>query len=159
MTFTGKTSLRITGRYVVVQGLIFEDCELRSLIVSFVQAKRCRVTGCRFLNSNRGSGRAVFTFGDGADDNRVDHCRLINTVGRSVQIIIGGYAEKHGPPLRNRIDHNLFHATDEATVPTPGQSAVFADPKFVDATAGDYRRREGDGPRLGASGESLQAGP
>ena len=107
-TFTGKTSLRITGRHVVVRGLVFDGCELRPRIVAFLGAKRCRVTECRFLNSNRGSGRAVVTFGDGADDNRVDHCEFIHTVGRCVQVLIGSYAKDHGPPSRNRIDHNLF---------------------------------------------------
>jgi parallel beta-helix repeat protein len=82
-----------------------------------------------------------------------------NRVERNV--VVGSKAPllrvDHAPG--NVITGNLFHATDEATVPTPGQSAVFADPKFVDATAGDYRRREGDGLMLGASGEPLQAGP
>ena len=108
VTFTAKTSFRITGRHVIVQGLTFDGCELKSLIVVFQGAKHCRVTRCRFVNSDRGSGRAVVTFGDGADDSRLDHCALMHTVGRSVQILIGSHAKKHGPPRRNRIDHNLF---------------------------------------------------
>jgi poly(beta-D-mannuronate) lyase len=108
VTFSGKTSLRIGGQHLIVRGLVFDGCDLKTLIVNFVEAKYCRVTECRFLNSNHGSGRAVFTFGNGADDNRVDHCRLLNTTGRSVQVIVGSHAQKHGPPARNRIDHNLF---------------------------------------------------
>ncbi len=108
VTFTGKTSLQLRGHHVVVRGFTFDGCVLPNRIVLFEQAKHCRVTECRFLNSNSGSGAAVVTFNHGADDNRLDHCEIINTVGRCVQVRIGAYAAEHGPPRRNRIDHNLF---------------------------------------------------
>lgn len=107
VVLTGKTSLGLTGSHVVVRGLTFDECELTAPIVSLVQAKHCRITECRLLNSSQG-GRPVISFGDGADDNRVDHCQFIQTVGRCVQFRIGSHAVKHGPPSRNHIDHNLF---------------------------------------------------
>ncbi|MGD8240162.1 MAG: polysaccharide lyase 6 family protein, partial [Armatimonadota bacterium] len=108
VTFTGKTSLQLRGHHVVVRGFTFDGCVLPGKIVLFQQATHCRVTECRFLNSNSGSGSAVVTFNDGADDNRLDYCEIINTVGRCVQVRVGNYAVEHGPPSRNRIDHNLF---------------------------------------------------
>ncbi len=104
--FSGVSSFRIGGQHVVVRGLAFEDCELELSPISFGNARYCRVTDCRF--TDLGGRVSVVRFEGRAEHNRVDHCEFKDIVGRSVQVKINEDSVKDGPPLSNRIDHNLF---------------------------------------------------
>ncbi len=66
------------------------------------------MTECSFENSTQVGGTALVSFRNGAHDNRVDHCRFVNTRYRSVVVAVDDKSLEIGPPVRNRIDHNLF---------------------------------------------------
>ena len=107
--FTGDVRIRITGSHVVMRKITFDKCSVSyryGAILYLWEAKHCRVTECRFLNT---SGRTPpIRIRRLAHDNRIDHCLFINTAQRCIQIIYCDHPKKGGPCLRNRIDHNLF---------------------------------------------------
>lgn len=100
------------------------------------------------------AGRAGILVGDGRDkdwgekgianqapyDNRFVNNVIVGKTGTLLAV--------NGAP-ENRIERNLFHATDEAAVPEAGDQPLFADPLFLDPDTGDYRLRP-ESPALGA---------
>ena len=103
VTFTGDTAFTLTGSHIVMRGFAFDTCPLTSSLVTIHSAKNCRVTACRFLNSTEGKAPVVMVMGPAAD-NRLDHCDLIHTVGRCLQVRVNS----EQAPVRTRIDHNRF---------------------------------------------------
>lgn len=91
-----------------MQGFRFDECELKATPLALNGARHCRVTDCHFANITKGPSPsyAALWIQNKAADNRVDHCSFSNIAGRSVQVRI---RSKDDLPLRNRIDHNLFH--------------------------------------------------
>jgi poly(beta-D-mannuronate) lyase len=108
VTLFGKTKIEITGSHTVMQGFLFQDCKLEATPLALNGAQHCRVTDCRFADITQGKRPtyAAVWIQNNAADNRVDHCRFSNIEGRSVQVRIRNETDL---PLRNRIDHNLFH--------------------------------------------------
>lgn len=107
----GSPAIEITGAHIEVRGLAFKDCTFKPGTrgaVNFNGARHCRLTECSFENSTLPGGVALVSFRNRASDNRVDHCRFVHTRYRSVVVVVDDQALKVGPPLRNRIDHNLF---------------------------------------------------
>lgn len=108
---TGSPGLEVTGEHIVIQDLAFRGCTFKPGTrgaVNFNGAAHSRVTGCTFERSTLPGGVAVVSFRNGARDNRVDHCRFLQTRYRCVVVVVDDQALKAGPPRRNRIDHNLF---------------------------------------------------
>ena len=113
-SLTGSPSIELTGRYIVVQGLVFKDCTLASGsqgAVVFAGCSHSRLTGCRFENSQLPHGGAVVSFRNAAKDNRADHNCFLKTRYKAIVVVVDDAALKKGPPLGNRIDHNLFQDT------------------------------------------------
>jgi poly(beta-D-mannuronate) lyase len=108
---TGAPGVVVSGDYVEVRGLSFKDGRwpvgARGAL-SFDAAGHGRITECSFENSTQTGSTSLVSFRNGAHDNRVDHCRFINTRYRSVVVAVDDKALKIGPSVRNRIDHNLF---------------------------------------------------
>jgi poly(beta-D-mannuronate) lyase len=108
---TGSPKLEITGSFVEVQGLVFRGCTLlpgtRGAVV-FDGSSHSRLTGCTFEDSTLPHGTALVGFRNGAHDNQVSSNRFLNTRHKAVMIVVDDASLKHGPPIRNRIDHNLF---------------------------------------------------
>lgn len=96
--FTGTTAFRLTGQYVILKGLSFEGCTTTPITLQ--DASFCRVTGCRFVASRA----TVINFRGQSDDNRIDHCTFLHTEAKCIVVTIN----TSRPPLRNRLDHNLF---------------------------------------------------
>lgn len=108
---TGAPGVVVSGDYVEVRGLLFKDGRWPAGArgaVSFDGAGHGRVTECSFENSTQTGSTALVSFRNGAHDNRVDHSRFVNTRYRSVVVAVDDKSLKNGPPVRNRIDHNLF---------------------------------------------------
>lgn len=108
---TGSPGIEVTGDHIEVRGLAFKDCVFKTGTrgaLNFNGAGHSRATECSFENSTLPGGVALVSFRNGAHDNRVDHCRFVNTRYRSVVVVVDDNSLKNGPPVRNRIDHNLF---------------------------------------------------
>ena len=100
---TGATGFALKGSHIEIRNLLFRDCRMdKSDIVALNDATHCRITDCRF-EKTRGKN-IVISFRGHSNDNRVDHCTLVHTVGRPLTIFV---SDRH-LPQRNRIDHNLF---------------------------------------------------
>jgi poly(beta-D-mannuronate) lyase len=108
---TGSPRLAIAGAFIEVQGLVFGDCVLQSGTqgaVVFDGSANSLLSGCRFENAKLPHGAALVSFRNGAHDNRVATNRFLNTRYKAVMVVVDDKALKAGPPVRNRIDHNLF---------------------------------------------------
>jgi poly(beta-D-mannuronate) lyase len=108
---TGSPGIDVTGSFIEVRGLRFKDCQLKTGTrgaVNFDGAGHGRLTECSFEGSILPGGAALVYFRNGAHDNRLDHSRFLNTRFRSVVVAVDDTSLKKGPPVRNRIDHNLF---------------------------------------------------
>ncbi len=119
---TGKPYLRIRGEHIIVRDLTFRDLNYPAGTrgaVAFEGSDFCRLSNVSFENSELAHGLALVSFRAGASDNRVDHCRFVNTRYRSVVVVVDDDSLKNGPPERNRIDNNLFQ-----DVPPYGQNGA-----------------------------------
>jgi poly(beta-D-mannuronate) lyase len=112
VVFTGTSSLRVSGDYVVVDGLVFRDVAGESEVLSLRtssknHAHHCRLTNCVVENDPTkavaGESKWLSIYGT---ENRVDHCSFSGkTDGGTLLVVwIGATSGKH------RIDHNLFGA-------------------------------------------------
>lgn len=108
--FTGSSSLRVSGDYVIVSGFVFRNIvgvsdvfQLRSH--SERLAHHCRVTECVFQqDADTSPGKECRWLSVYGSHNRVDHCRLVGkkTVGTTLVVWITN------EPGLHRIDHNHF---------------------------------------------------
>lgn len=107
---TGVTRLRLSGRYVVVDGLVFQNALPPSQLIEFRRdskqlAHHCRLTRCAIVDCNPPDDTSEAKWlGLYGTDNRVDHCYLTGkTCGGTTLVVWVG-----DEPNRHRIDHNLF---------------------------------------------------
>ncbi len=92
-----------------------------------------------------GNGIGIFYFRDGCMDNVVQN-NIFAFNGRD-----GGYDNgggKLGDPVRNTDDYNCYFPGKPHARIHAGAHEILADPRFIDAKAGDYRLRE-DSPCVG----------
>ncbi len=98
---TGKLSLKMSGKYLVVDGLVFKDGLAASSDIvefrtsSFVFANNCRMTNCVMDNCNStdekyytgtdNSERWVMIYGK---NNKVDHCYFANKTAGGVLMMV-----------------------------------------------------------------------
>jgi len=110
--FTGSSTLRIGGNYLIVDGLHFQnpDTAISDLIQfrkdSKQLANHCRLTNCAVVSPQVAAGsnesRWVGVYGA---DNRVDHCNFTGKSGKGTTFVVwlgDGNEGKH------HIDHNYF---------------------------------------------------
>ncbi len=109
--FTGKSKLRILGKHLVVDGLVFRDGELLGGSVIAIgsgrgaSAQDCQLTNTAVIDYNPADRNVnykwVSVYGK---RNRVDHCYFKGQdhIGQSVVVWL------NGEPSDHRIDHNFF---------------------------------------------------
>ncbi len=114
---TGKSTLRIGGEYLVVEGLLFQNPDPSvSDLIEFRQnskklARHCRLTGCAIIDTVMADraveSRWVNLYGA---DHRVDRCSFAgkSSKGATFVVWLGG-----GSKGRHRIDHNYFGPREE----------------------------------------------
>ncbi len=112
VVFTGTSTLRIGGEYLVVEGLLFNDPDPTvSDVIQFrkdskLLAKNCRLTNCAMLSVRTGEGsresRWLGLYGEG---NRVDHSTFEGKSGKGTTFVVWLGNSNVG---RHRIDHNYF---------------------------------------------------
>ncbi|MBL8228951.1 MAG: polysaccharide lyase 6 family protein [Bryobacterales bacterium] len=109
---TGRSSLRIGGRHIVVRGLRFQAGALDGDVIAFRTtstrvARYCRVTQCAIIDYQPlTEGRDTKWVSLYGYRNRVDHCYLAGkrNLGTTVVIWLPSSAE----PNHHWIDHNHF---------------------------------------------------
>lgn len=107
---TGLSRLRIAGRHVVVDGLVFRDCSTKKDLIEFrkdpeTAARGCRLTNCEITRESPakelGENRWISLYGA---DHRVDHCALSGKTNPGATLVVWVSDQ----PNRHRIDHNHF---------------------------------------------------
>jgi poly(beta-D-mannuronate) lyase len=115
VVITGRSRLRFSGSWLVVDGLRFEKCNDPSIadVVQFRTstsrtsgyATHSRLTNCSFVDCSppdkQTNTRYVSLFGF---DNRVDHCYLAGKTNLGPALVVWLDAE----PVRHQIDRNHF---------------------------------------------------
>lgn len=112
VVLTGKSSLKIAGEYLVVEGLHFKnpDPNISDLIQfrkdSKQLAKYCRLTQCAVVNSKTNEdveeSRWLGMYGEA---NRVDHSNFEGKSGKGTTLVVWLGANNVG---NHHIDHNYF---------------------------------------------------
>ncbi len=109
VVMTGSVRFRVSGTYVVVSGLIFRNTsdisnvfELRTH--SERHAHHCRVTDCRFEQTNNTSDIESRWLNIYGTHNRVDHCYFEGKRNRGPTLVVWVSDQSE----RDRLDHNHF---------------------------------------------------
>ncbi len=110
--FTGKSTLRLTGEHLVIDGLHFKepDPSVGDLILfrkdSKTLANHCRLTNCAITSTLKEDGskesRWLGLYGTG---HRVDHCSFSGKTGKGTTFVVWLGKEGDG---KHQIDHNYF---------------------------------------------------
>lgn len=110
--FTGKSTLRIGGEHLVVQGLFFKDPDnaVGELILfrkdSKSLANHCRMTNCAVISTQQiDSAKDCHWLGLYGQGHRVDHCSFQGKTGKGTTFVVWLGKEGDG---RHQIDHNYF---------------------------------------------------
>lgn len=106
--FTGTTQLQVTGSHIIISGLRFANSEEvpQYGVLRLRGAGHCRITNCEFEDLEGMWGTVVIHYG--AHDNRIDNNHFADCRHRAVRVGIHEEALEYGPPVRNRIDHNII---------------------------------------------------
>lgn len=106
--FTGSTQFYVTGSYIIISGLRFSNSQKvpKYGVCNFWSADYCRITNCEFEDLEGMWG--IVTLNNGASDNRIDNNHFLNFRYRAVRLGVHKEALEYGPPVRNRIDHNII---------------------------------------------------
>lgn len=119
--FTGASGIRIKGKYLVVEGFVFDQAWRNGPIVAFSFAENCRLTNCAFIEC----GTPEFSWGRIVDitnrsrNTRVDHCLMKGnlSIGMGLKLSPYDYDSSHV-----QFDHNYFKDIIRRT--QNGQEAV-----------------------------------
>lgn len=110
--FTGTSTLRIAGEYLVVEGLHFRNPEPSvSDLIEFREdsktlSSHCRLTRCAItLTPKEVKAKESRWVGLYGHSNRVDHCRLEGKRGKGTTLVVWLGGNNVG---QHRIDHNEF---------------------------------------------------
>jgi len=106
VVFTGRSHLSITGSYVTVDGLRFEQCDFEQNLLDLRRSDHCRIVNCVFENS--GGNRAAIGISPGSRKNRITDCRFTNIAARCVNLQMSDEIYEHGVPIGNIIRNNHF---------------------------------------------------
>ena len=106
VVFTGRNQILITGSYVIVDDLRFEQCDFEQNLLDFKRSDHCRIVNCVFENS--GGERAAIRIAPGSRNNRITDCRFANVAARCVNLQMSDEIYEHGVPIGNVIRNNHF---------------------------------------------------
>ena len=106
VVFTGRSQVSITGSYITVGGLRFEQCDFEQNLLDFKRSDHCRIVNCVFENS--GGERAAIRIAPGSRKNRITDCRFTNIAARCVNLQMSDEIYEHGVPIGNVIRNNHF---------------------------------------------------
>lgn len=136
---TGKSTLRIGGEFLVVEGLAFKDPDFAvSDLIQFRKdsknlSKHCRLTNCSIFSTLKaGSSDESHWLGIYGSNNRVDHCAFEGKSGKGTTFVVWlGEGNEGG----HMIDHNYF-GRREALGKNGGETIRIGDSKTSMQKAG-----------------------
>ncbi len=109
---TGKSTLRIGGEFLVVDGFAFRDPDptvsdvVQFRIDSKELAHHCRMTNCAMSSTQPGDSSTESRWlGLYGSDNRVDHCSFAGKSDKGTTFVVW---LGNGSEGRHQIDHNYF---------------------------------------------------
>ena len=109
---TGKSTLRLSGEHLVVEGLLFQDPDpsVSDLIDFRVDsdelAQHCRMTNCAVISTQTaGTPQESRWVGLYGANHRVDHCHFQGKSGKGSTFVVWLSGDNKG---RHQIDHNYF---------------------------------------------------
>jgi poly(beta-D-mannuronate) lyase len=110
---------QISGTYIQVKGLKFEDCRLMKtkgadvVLIQMNAAKYCRITDCTFTkNTVDAQFMPIVVVSGKGEHNRVDHCQFTGNVNnQEVQVRVAA----NDVSIYTLIDHNVFMDKDSVT--------------------------------------------
>ncbi len=114
VVFTGTSDFLITGRYVTVDGLRFEQCNFNKNLLYFNRSDHCSIANCVFENS--GGDKAAIGISVGAVKNLITHCHFSNIAARCVNLTMNEDIYEYGVPIGNVIRNNHFQDIPDAGV-------------------------------------------
>ena len=110
VTLKGQSRLRMSGAYLVVDGLSFQDGFIKDHVIAFRSspervANHCRVTNCAILDysvpDKKTDTKWVSFYGS---HNRMDHCRISGKTNAGTTLVVW----LSDQPNYHQIDHNHF---------------------------------------------------
>nr|WP_322623582.1 chondroitinase-B domain-containing protein [uncultured Flavobacterium sp.] len=113
VALTGKSSLEISGNYLVVKGLWFkEGATDKKYVVSFSSNKKhannSRLTNCAITHYNPDAKSATTHWVDlWGKNNRVDHCSIYGKNNDGTTLVVW-LNDEQSVQNNHRIDHNYF---------------------------------------------------
>ena len=153
VVFTGtvlKTMFLLSGSYLQLQGLVFEECVLHKAegstpLIIELRADHSRITACSFKrNEVKSQFMPIVAVTGIGEQNRIDHCQFIGNVNNmDIQVRVAPSTV----PLNTLIDHNEFVDKPRVTWPVfnggecvqIGQDPVLLGTKSAFATVRDNR--------------------
>lgn len=111
---TGESNLRLSGQFVIVDGIVFRDFHDESHIVSFRTkddelAEDCRLTNVAFENpiqTETDADRGAYWVSVYGKRNRIDHCSFVGK--RTMSPTLTVWVNTDDTSDDHRIDHNYF---------------------------------------------------
>ena len=103
---TGKSRLTISGEYLVVSGLDFDQA-WGSEVVVLTHASHCRLTECAFIECGNPASTFshIITLAGTSQYNRIDHCFMRGNLSMGMGVRVN---EKDCANTYNSFDHNYF---------------------------------------------------
>ena len=106
VVFSGINHFRISGRYIEISGILFENCNFQSNLLEFRKSENCILTECIIRNS--GGDSAAVSIKPGARNNLITKCEFINLAARCINLTVNEDIHSSGIPTNNVIRENVF---------------------------------------------------
>lgn len=104
--FSGRSSIAVSGQFVVIDGLTFQNGSLEDGHILSIKGDNCRVTRCAFIDYNPEKATTryhwISLYGH---QHRVDRCRFSGQTHSGNSLCIWLEGDQFG---NHRIDHNHF---------------------------------------------------
>ncbi len=106
--FAGNTMFALSGSYVVLDSLHFDECVVTNGTVRLEGASYCKVVSCVFVNCTGKKHEQVLVIWKNASHNVIEKCVFDHNAAKAISIRIADPAQTNGAPQHNIIDSNLF---------------------------------------------------
>ncbi|WP_077436137.1 polysaccharide lyase 6 family protein [Sphingobacterium sp. CZ-UAM] len=121
VTMTGTSSISITGKWLVVNGLVFQEGYTSGKnVVDFTSSSsNCRLTNTAIVDYNPPAATTDYRWVSiNGSNHRIDHCYLKGKLHQGPTMVVWGTSKT----MKHRIDHNFFG--ERAALPDNGGETI-----------------------------------